>query len=250
MRINARLVTTFLVPLLALWVGACTAPPIAADIDDSPRSSRGSRREAAKESDSDDDETQPTGDDGVASAPAASPTKQNAGTPTADECVAPLGVKLQDQDLTDSQLPWKRTGGGKVVIFFETKNVTPVYLDDMKAAVENWNKSPCLDTRLVASCPSGANCVTVQAPNPATDGDGNFDAVERGGFTTGGHIDMLPGLSEGERLNVMIHEMGHAIGLRHRKTTRVLMNADTFDNVFASDPVDYQNLLVLYGNQK
>jgi hypothetical protein len=172
------------------------------------------------------------------------------GPPAADACVAPAGLKLQDQDLSDDQLPWKRTPGTKVTINFETNNVEAEYVEYMQKSADNWNKSPCLDVRLVDKCQSGTNCVTVRAPNPKTDGDGNFDAVERSGFTVGGHIDILPGLSKGEKLNVMIHEMGHAVGLRHRKTKHVLMNEDTYDDVFASDPIDYQNLLVLYGNQK
>jgi hypothetical protein len=28
------------------------------------------------------------------------------------------------------------------------------------------------------------------------------------------------------------------------------MNEDTYDDVFDPDPIDYQNLLVLYGNQE
>jgi len=174
----------------------------------------------------------------------------DAGTSSTDECVAPPGQQLQDQDFSDEQLPWKRTGRSKVVIHFETKDVAAEYVDYMKRAADNWNKSPCLDVRIVDTCPTGTHCVTVKAPYAKTDGDGNFDAVEKGGFTVGGHIDILSGLSKGEKINVVAHEMGHAVGLRHRKKSRVLMNADTYADVFESDPVDYQNLLVLYGNQK
>ncbi|MGQ0506801.1 MAG: hypothetical protein ACT4TC_15935 [Myxococcaceae bacterium] len=170
--------------------------------------------------------------------------------PNVADCVAASGAALQDQDFDDDQLPWRRTAGTKVVIYFETRNVTPEYIPDMQKGAENWNKSPCLDVRLIGTCLTGTNCVTFTAPNPNTDGDGNFDAIETGGFTRGGHIDVLNGLSVGERLNVVVHEMGHAVGLRHRLKARVLMNPDTYSDVFVSDPVDYQNLLVLYGNQK
>jgi hypothetical protein len=44
--------------------------------------------------------------------------------------------------------------------------------------------------------------------------------------------------------------MGHAVGLAHRKTEHVLMNGDTYDDVFYPDQIDFENLLVLYGNQK
>ena len=42
-------------------------------------------------------------------------------------CDAPAGAALQDQDPSDHQVPWKRKGATKVVITFETKNVTPGY---------------------------------------------------------------------------------------------------------------------------
>ena len=79
-------------------------------------------------------------------------------------------------------------------------------------------------------------------------GDGNFDAVESGGFTVGGHIDYSSSLTGGAKTNVAIHEMGHAVGLAHRETEDVLMNGDTYDDVFDPDPIDYQNLLVLSGS--
>jgi hypothetical protein len=114
--------------------------------------------------------------------------------------------------------------------------------------VAAWNESPCLDTKLVQTCQPKTNCVTVSvAPESA---DGNFDAVESGGFTVRGHIDYSSSLTDGARTNVAIHEMGHAVGLAHRKTEHVLMNGDTYDDVFNPDQIDFENLLVLYGSQK
>jgi hypothetical protein len=57
-------------------------------------------------------------------------------------------------------------------------------------------------------------------------------------------------LTGGERTNVTIHEMGHAVGLAHRLTENVLMNGDTYDDVFDPDDVDFRNLLVIYGSQE
>jgi hypothetical protein len=170
---------------------------------------------------------------------------------TADACVAPAGVALQDQDPSDHQVPWKRNGTAKVVITFETKNVTPDWVAEMQKGVAAWNRSPCLDTKLVETCQPNRSCVTVSiSPESVIASDGNFDAVESGGFTVGGHIDYSSSLTDGEKTNVAIHEMGHAVGLAHRETENVLMNGDTYDDVFDPDPIDYQNLLVLYGNQQ
>jgi Matrixin len=174
------------------------------------------------------------------------PSGANAGT-----CVAPAGAALQDQDPSDHQVPWERNGAAKVVITFETKNVTPDWVAEMQKGVAAWNRSPCLDTKLVESCQPNRNCVTVSvSPESTIDGDGNFDAVESRGFTVGGHIDYSSSLTGGTKTNVAIHEMGHAVGLAHRETEDVLMNEDSYDDVFDPDPIDYQNLLVLYGNQE
>jgi hypothetical protein len=184
-----------------------------------------------------------------------SPTaSRSPGSPTAtpspaDACVAPPGATLQDQDPDDHQLPWKRDGARKVVITFETRNVPADWVAEMQKGVAAWNRSPCLDTKLVEACQPNMNCVTVTLGD-ADGADGNFDAVESGGFTTGGQIDLSSELTGGERTNVTIHEMGHAVGLAHRLTEHVLMNGDTYDDVFDPDEIDFQNLLVLYGGQK
>jgi hypothetical protein len=168
---------------------------------------------------------------------------------SADACVAPAGAVLQDQDPDDHQVPWKRNGARKVVIAFETKNVPADWVAEMQKGVAAWNRSACLDTKLVEACQPNTNCVTVTV-GASDEADGNFDAVESGGFTTGGHIDLSSALTGGERTNVTIHEMGHAVGLAHRMTEHVLMNADTYDDVFDPDEIDFQNLLVIYGGQK
>ena len=192
------------------------------------------------------------------SGPAAPPVEVEAGVVAPAEagagaevgCVAPDDLALQDQDFDDHHVPWRRVGGEKVVIVFATGNVAPDWQRAMEEGVANWNASPCLETRLVDTCPGGANCVTVRAPAPDTDAQGYFDPVERNGFTVGGHIAAPPDLSEGARRSVMIHLMGHAVGLRHRKTARLLMSSDSYEGVFASDAIDYENLLVLYGGQR
>jgi hypothetical protein len=155
--------------------------------------------------------------------------------------------RLIDQDFDDEQLPWKRTAD-KVTIYFAAPGVSPEWRSDLEYGAAQWNKSPCLDTRIVDRCPTGANCVTVKVGDGGGD-DGNFNAVERGGYTTGGSIELLDSLPTGARKNVAVHEMGHAVGLRHRKTERVLMNGDTYDDVFDPDATDYRNLLFDYGRQ-
>jgi hypothetical protein len=192
-------------------------------------------------------QTSPAAGSPAQTSPAArSPTPA---TSPADACVAPAGAALQDQDPDDHQVPWKRNGPGEVVITFETEDVPADWVAEMQKGVAAWNKSVCLDTKLVETCQPNTNCVTVSVGDGAGS-DGNFDAVESGGFTTGGHIDLSSTLTGGEKTNVTIHEMGHAVGLAHRLTEHVLMNGDTYDDVFDPDEIDFRNLLVIYGGQK
>ena len=179
--------------------------------------------------------------------PPARPSAAAAGG--AGSCVAPAGMtSLIDQDPTDEQVPWRRTGTGKVTVYFATGGMPADWRRDMEYGAAQWNKSPCLDTRVVNTCPTGSNCVTVSVSGKGD--DGNFDAVERGGYTVGGHIDLLSSLTPNQRKNVAVHEMGHAVGLKHRKTNKVLMNGDTYDDVFNPDATEYRNLLFGYGRQR
>lgn len=191
--------------------------------------------------------------EGVANDPPAANAGPVEDATSATECVPPVdGGGLRDQDFRDHQVPWKRDGADKVTIYFESGGVTPEYRGYLDQGAAAWNRSPCLDVRIVEKCPEDVNCVTVSLTR-GDNADGNFDAVERQDYTVGGHIDLfyeeLDRRGDGAKLNVTIHEMGHAVGLRHRETERVLMNGDTYTDVFDPDQTDYYNLLVLYGGQ-
>ena len=175
------------------------------------------------------------------------------GTAATLACSSPQdGGELRDQDMSDDQVPWERKGANTVAIYFEAGSVSDEYHGYLDKGATAWNRSACLDVHIVDTCPEDVNCITVSLTK-GDDSDGNFDSIEKQDFTIGGHIDLfyeeLDKLGDGAKLNVTIHEMGHAVGLRHRMTENVLMNGDTYTDIFDPDDTDYYNLRVLYGNQ-
>lgn len=188
--------------------------------------------------------------------PTASPTPGNP-FPPIDPCVRPAGMTgLRDQDPSDSQRPWRRPGAGKAVITIDASKVAgqPEWMDYLNGAAKKWNVSPCVDVRVVTSCPAKTACVSFALK--AND-DGNFDAVESGGFTVGGAITVDPKLKGArlapdlsgpcsQRFNVTIHEIGHSIALAHVKTKNVIMNEDTYSNVCSIDQGALDNLAWSY----
>lgn len=188
--------------------------------------------------------------------PATTPTATQA--PVADPCVAPAGMDgLRDQDPEDEQTPWKRTPGQKAVISIDKTRVatSPEWVEYLEGAAKKWNVSPCVDVRIVTGCPPDAGCVKFDVVTKGD--DGNFDEVNRGGFNYGGQITVNSKLRGArintatlepcsQRFNVVIHEVGHAIGLRHVRQNRVIMNEETYPDVCAIDLTAMNNLAYSY----
>lgn len=246
-----RIVRIFMALLLVAAVAACTPNPSPVP----PTSSTPTTTPTTTQTPPPDTSSTPTPEPTVAP-PTTAPLPPPPVKPAA--CVAPAGMsKLIDQDKTDSQKPWKlAVGADHVEIWFSApvaKGFNAEWLGYANQGAAVWNKSPCLDVHVTQGpCPAGKNCVSMIVNNGGGD-DGNFDAIEKGGYTTGGQIQLLGSLGNkpdgGERRNVTAHEMGHAVGLVHRNA-KVLMNGDTYANVFDADPDEYRNLLFDYGKQR
>jgi hypothetical protein len=176
----------------------------------------------------------------------------------ADGCVASDAGALLDVDPTDSpEVPWPRPPGQKVDVYFVNRGAAARYWADVARGAEIWSKSPCLQAQTSDACPANANCVTVTQKKKSPDGDdtdGEFAGDDRGGRRVGGTLTVYTGLMDAESDNgalaTIVHEMGHAFGLVHRRDPHDLMNADTEDDTNPiPDAIDFENLLVIYGQK-
>ncbi len=170
-------------------------------------------------------------------------------------CVAPPNLKQQDLDPKDSADPyWKRTGL-EVQVAFATGGLPAQYAADVASAAKTWARSVCIAATTVPSCSGVTNCVPVATSNVKNGSvDGEFVGQFSGGYKVGGHIDLfLPVLSKEpaqDQLAVITHEMGHAIGLQHRKSQTDLMLAVGSAGTAIPDKIDYDNLLAIYGTRR
>ena len=171
-------------------------------------------------------------------------------------CTAQPGTAEQDVDTDDSdEATWVRVPGQPATVYFETGALPERYARLVEQGAAAWSRGPCVKAVAVARCPVGVGCTTVRtAPGKGDDGetDGDSTGTQAGGVRVANHINLYPALlgesSENGQLVTVTHEMGHALGLRHRETDGVLMNASTGDDTPAEpDDVDYGNLLAIYG---
>ena len=103
-----------------------------------------------------------------------------------------------------------------------------------------------------------AAAVRSQKASPDDDDtDGEFEApddedrthVRKSGTLTV-YTDEIDHESDNGALATIVHELGHAYGLSHRKNPDDLMNEDTDDDTDPEpDAVDFHNLLVIYGTK-
>lgn len=179
--------------------------------------------------------------------------------PAADQCVPPAGMTgLRDQDKTDSQRPWRRPDGQEAYIYINAGTVigNARWNDYLNGAARKWNVSPCVDVRIVTACPPGATCVKFDLVTKGD--DGNFDETTKGGYNVGGRITVNSKLAGApivnaagkeqcsEQYNVVIHEIGHSIGLRHVTTRKAIMDPETYPDVCTVDQGALDNLAYSY----
>lgn len=169
-------------------------------------------------------------------------------------CETPAGARTLDVDHGDSpETPWPKPDGEELLVYFETSGLSERYAGMVEEAAGIWSGSPCLNAVAVPACPAEGNCVAVEEEysGGGRNTDGEFTGWDSGGVREGGRITLYTRLlgetSDNGALATVVHELGHALGLVHRKDGSDVMNAFTDDG---TDPVpdstNFYNLAVIY----
>ena len=172
-----------------------------------------------------------------------------------NECALLRGGGQQDADPEDTpEKPWPHTDGVGVTVYFETTGLSGRYERLVQDAASIWSASPCIEAVAIEECKDGVNCVSVKEKSSSKDRgtDGEFSGRGRGESRSGGTItlytELLDRSSDNGALATVVHEMGHALGLVHRKSRDSVMNKKTNDKTNAvPDAIDFKNLAVIYG---
>lgn len=171
-------------------------------------------------------------------------------------CALLRGDGLHDVDPEDApEKPWPRPAeGAEVTVYFEAGRLSGRYERLVREAATIWSVSPCIQAVAVEECKGGGNCVSVEEDLSSGDSgtDGEFSGRGAGRYRTGGTITLytepLDRSSDNGALATVVHEMGHAFGLVHRKDRDDVMNETTNDKTNPHpDDLDFTNLAVLYG---
>lgn len=170
-------------------------------------------------------------------------------------CVAEPGTPQRDVDPDDApEHAWRHVPGGEVTVYFATAGLPRRYADMVATGARLWSLSPCIEALAVESCPAGTNCtiVRVKERSDDRDTDGETSSVDRDRVRLSSRITLYTALldksSDNGALATVVHEMGHALGLVHRKQPGTVMNATTDDHTDPTpDETDYANLRAIYG---
>lgn len=121
----------------------------------------------------------------------------------------------------------------------------------VKTAAARWSKDNPVDIRYTnKGCPANVQCVTIRQSELADPTVGTTATTFVGADikTANVTLDTTFGKknSAARRQNVVCHEMGHALGLKHRTQTSSCMNPYVTSERYP-DSTDIKNLKTMYG---
>ena len=121
----------------------------------------------------------------------------------------------------------------------------------VKAAAARWSKGNPVDIRYTTtSCPANVQCVTIRQSELADPTVGLTTTATAGADIKASNVTLDTTFgrknSAARRQNVVCHELGHALGLKHQATTCSCMNSYVTSERYP-DATDIKNLKTMHG---
>jgi hypothetical protein len=129
------------------------------------------------------------------------------------------------------------------------KNGSPVW--PVRAAAERWDDGNPVDFRYTTKgCPKNTQCVTVRQSELAAPAAGVTATGFVGADIKSSNITLDTTFehknSAAKRRNVVCHELGHSLGLKHRTATSSCLTSYVTSERYP-DAADIKNLQIMYG---
>jgi len=149
-----------------------------------------------------------------------------------------------------TQPRWYRGSASKVTVYLEKTRVSATNWSYVKLAAAEWARSSRIRIGFVTRCPSRFYCVKVYDGrwNKPMAGWATLNADPRTNYAWYGtlHLNNRYLTSSATRRKTACHELGHVVGLDHRRSGRTCMR-DGFGTMYGHpDATDYTNLRKIY----
>jgi hypothetical protein len=123
----------------------------------------------------------------------------------------------------------------------------------VKAAAARWSKDGAVDVRYTSTgCPAKVQCVTIRQSELDDPTVGVTATSVAGSTITASNITLDTTFgrknSAARRQNVVCHEMGHSLGMKHRNTTSSCMNPYVTSERYP-DATDLKTLKTMYAKR-
>ena len=149
-----------------------------------------------------------------------------------------------------AQPRWHRGAKAQVTVYVEKTRVGATNWSHVKRAGIEWGRSGRLHVAFVKRCPSRYYYVKVYETRSARNLAGwatlNYDPKTNIAWYGSLHLNTRYLTSSATRRKTACHELGHALGLEHRRSGRTCMR-DGFTTLYGHpDGTDYANLRRIY----
>jgi hypothetical protein len=149
-----------------------------------------------------------------------------------------------------AQPHWRQGEESQVTVYVERTQVGATNWSSIERAGAEWSRSRRIEVVFVKRCPSSYDCVKVYQGRWSRSMAGwttlNYDPKTNTAWYGSLHLNTRYLTSAAARRKTACHELGHVLGLEHRRTGTTCMR-DGFDTMYGHpDAADYAHLRRIY----